>query len=121
MSEPSAHSGAASVAARPFPWFCPNCRRKEVRRAIIPYECQLPYKGHLVTVVLANLAVPKCGHCGELVFDYEADEQINQAFRAQTEALDKLQVVISSQPLPDGNAQGPITGPGQSADKSGAR
>jgi hypothetical protein len=90
MPEPLACSGAASGPARPFPWFCPNCRRKEVRRATIPYQCQLPYKGQPVTVVLANLAVPKCGHCGELVFDYEADEQINQAFKAQTDALDQL-------------------------------
>ena len=50
----------------------------------IPYQCQLLYKGRPVTVVLANLAVPRCGNCGELVFDYEADDQINQAFEAQT-------------------------------------
>jgi hypothetical protein len=26
----------------------------------------------------ADLAVPKCGNCGELVFDYVAEEQIDQ-------------------------------------------
>ncbi len=53
----------------------------------IPYQCQLLYKGQPVTVVLANLAVPKCSNCGELVFDYEADDQINRAFEAQTRDL----------------------------------
>jgi hypothetical protein len=53
----------------------------------MPYQCQLLYKGQPVTVVIADLAVPKCGNCGELVFDYDADEQINRAFEAQTTAL----------------------------------
>src|SRR5712691_5446239 len=87
MSEPLTHSGAAAGPARPFPWFCPNCRRREVRRVTIPYQCQLLYQSQPVTVVLANLAVPKCGNCGELVFDYEADDQLNRAFEAQTRAL----------------------------------
>src|SRR5882724_1819916 len=87
MPEPLTHSGLASGPPRPFPWFCPNCRRKEVRRATIPYQCELGYNGQPVTVILANLAVPRCDNCGELVFDYEADEQINRAFELQTRAL----------------------------------
>jgi hypothetical protein len=87
MPEPLTHSGLASGPPRPFPWFCPNCRRKEVRRATIPYQCELDCNGQRVTVVLANLAVPRCDNCGELVFDYEADEQINRAFELQTRAL----------------------------------
>lgn len=87
MPEPSTHHGTASASARPFPWFCPNCRRKEVRRTHIRYQCELQYQGRPVTVALDQLAVPQCAHCGELVFDYEADEQINQAYRAQTGAL----------------------------------
>lgn len=73
-----------SKSARPFPWHCPKCRRKEVRRVTIPYECTLVYRDQPITVSLANLAVPKCGNCGELVFDYEADDQINKAYEAQT-------------------------------------
>ena len=72
--------GAAS--ARPFPWFCPKCRRKEVRRVTVPYQCELLHEGRPVAVILPNLGVPKCGNCGELVFDYEADDQINRAFAA---------------------------------------
>jgi hypothetical protein len=87
MPEPL--SPTAPASARPFPWFCPNCRRKEVRRVTIPYQCQLLYKGQPVTIVLPDLAVPKCSNCGELVFDYEADEQINQAFEMQTRNLNQ--------------------------------
>jgi hypothetical protein len=53
----------------------------------IPYRCERLHNGQPVTVVLAALAVPRCGHCGELVFDYAAEEQINQAFHEQTSAL----------------------------------
>jgi hypothetical protein len=87
MPEPLTQSELASSPTRPFPWFCPNCRRKEVRRATIPYQSQRDYNGQPVTVVVANLTVPKCDKCGELVFDYEADEQINRAFELQTRAL----------------------------------
>jgi hypothetical protein len=38
-------------------------------------------------LVIPNFAVPKCENCGELVFDYVAEEQINQAYQAQTSAL----------------------------------
>jgi hypothetical protein len=73
---------------RSFPWYCPRCRRKEVRRAVIPYQCPRIYNGQPITVNVAELAVPRCGHCGELVFDYEAERQINDAYQAQTQALD---------------------------------
>lgn len=53
----------------------------------MPYECQRLLAGQTVTVKLAKLSVPKCGNCGELVFDYEAEDQINQVFAAQSAAL----------------------------------
>jgi hypothetical protein len=86
MSEPLTQTEPAQTLGRPFPWFCPKCRRKEIQRVTIPYQCQRLYKGQPLTVVLDELAVPQCGHCGELVFDYEAEEQINRAYRAQTQA-----------------------------------
>jgi hypothetical protein len=91
MPEPLSSNGE-SGAARPFPWYCPNCRHKKIRRATIPYQCQLLYKAQPVNVTLPNLAVPRCSHCGELLFDYEADDQINQAFKVQTRELDKLAI-----------------------------
>jgi hypothetical protein len=87
MSESSTRRESAEGPARPFPWFCPRCRRKEVRRTTIPYQCQRLYKGQPITVVISDLAVPKCGNCGELDFDYVAEEQINRAYQAQTAAL----------------------------------
>ena len=66
----------------PFPWFCPRCRRKEVRPATIPYHGVRTYEGRDYTVDLPQLVVPKCSHCGELVFHYTAEEQIDQALQA---------------------------------------
>jgi hypothetical protein len=85
MSDPrNRNDESAEPEGRPFPWFCPNCRRKEVRRQTIPYRCELLDNGQPVSVFVPDLAVPKCGNCGELVFDYLADEQLNQAFLAKT-------------------------------------
>lgn len=69
---------------RPFPWCCPRCRRREVWRTTLPYECQRLLEGQTVTVSLQAFAVPQCRNCGELVFDYVAEEQINQACLART-------------------------------------
>jgi len=44
-------------------------------------------KAQPITVVVSDLAVPKCGNCGELVFDYVAEEQINRAYQIQVSAL----------------------------------
>jgi phage FluMu protein Com len=87
MAEPLTSAGSAPAPARPLPWVCPKCRRKEVRRTVIPYECQRLHHGQPITVSLANLSVPRCGHCDELVFDYDAEEQIHRACQARTAAL----------------------------------
>ena len=87
MPEQSANSVPVHTKGRPFPWFCPNCRCKEVRRVTIPYQCQRFHNGRPITVVLSALDVPKCGKCGELVFTYDTEEQINRAYRAQSDAL----------------------------------
>ncbi len=42
----------------------------------MPYHCQRMHYGRVVTVGVPNLAVPPCSNCGEVVFDYAADEQI---------------------------------------------
>jgi hypothetical protein len=91
MLEPLTSPGPAETPARPFPWFCPNCRRQEVRRATIPYQCERLHEGQPTTVVLENFSVPRCDNCGELVFDYEAEEQINRAFEDQASAGSKEQ------------------------------
>lgn len=85
MSEPQSPFAPVHTHGRPFPWFCPNCRRQEVRRATIPYQCERLYNGRPITVVLPALDVPRCENCGELVFTYDTEEQINRAYRQQTE------------------------------------
>src|SRR5260370_11586020 len=87
MCEPTTQSVPVHTQGRPFPWFCPNCRKKEVRRVTIPYQCQRLHNGQPITVMVPALDVPQCANCGELVFTYDTEEQINRAYRAQTDAL----------------------------------
>lgn len=70
-------------AEKPFPWRCPKCRQLTVTRVTMPYRCQRRLGNRVVTVEVPNLAVPRCSNCGEVVFDYSADEQIRAAFRTQ--------------------------------------
>src|ERR1700719_4646791 len=73
-------------AGRPFPWYCPRCRHKAVWRVTIPYQCERLHNGRPLQVVIPQFNVPRCGHCGELVFDYDAEEQINQVLQRQLTA-----------------------------------
>jgi hypothetical protein len=83
MSELLEPKESLRSAGRPFPWFCPRCRRQEVWRDSIAYQFQRNHLGQRVTIAVSNLAVPKCRNCGELVFDYLAEQQLNQAFSDQ--------------------------------------
>ncbi len=87
MSEPITQPVAVHTQGRLFPWFCANCRKKEVRPVTIPYQCERFHNGRPITVILPALTVPQCANCGELVFTYDTEEQINLAYRLQTDAL----------------------------------
>src|SRR5262249_15843996 len=97
MSEPRTSSGLAKKPARLFPWFCPKCRRQEVRRATIRYQCERLHEAEPICVILENFSLPRCGHWGELVFDYEAEEQINQAYEAQINGQRRGQAETATQ------------------------
>ena len=76
-------SNEKQPAKKPFPWRCPKCRQPTVTRVTMPYRCQRTHNGHVVIVEVPNLAVPRCSNCGEVVFNYAADEQIRAALRTQ--------------------------------------
>jgi putative zinc finger/helix-turn-helix YgiT family protein len=77
---------------KPFPWKCPECGKNEVRPATVVHTSQIKHDGRLHTVALAQLRVPRCSACGELVFDNDADEQIAQALRQQLGLLSGEQI-----------------------------
>jgi hypothetical protein len=87
MPEPTTQPVPAHTQGRPFPWFCPNCRKKEVRRVTIPYQCQRLHNGQRITFIVPALDVPQCANCGELIFTYGTEEQINLAYRSQAEPV----------------------------------
>jgi putative zinc finger/helix-turn-helix YgiT family protein len=67
--------------AKPFPWRCPKCLAREVRPATIEHTSQVKHDGRLHEVTVPELVVPKCHHCGELVFCNDTEEQISRALR----------------------------------------
>jgi len=71
---------------RPFPWFCPRCRKRDVWEDTIPYRTQRVHEGQTLIVDVPNLTVPRCRNCGELVFNYPAEEQIRKALETRVAA-----------------------------------
>lgn len=67
--------------AKPFPWRCPKCLKREVRPSTIEYSTQAKYDGRSYDVAIPGFVVPTCPACGELVFCNDTDEQISRALR----------------------------------------
>jgi hypothetical protein len=97
MPEPET-TAAERATSRPFPWFCPKCRRKEVTLAVIPYHAEWLHEGKVIAADIPQLSVPRCANCGELVFNYIAEEQIIKAVEEKARA---------SGPSADGTARAP--------------
>lgn len=71
-------------AARPFPWRCPKCLKREVRAGTLDrHVTTVKHDGRGYAVSVDNLRVARCGACGEVVFTLESDEQISRALRDQ--------------------------------------
>jgi predicted nucleic-acid-binding Zn-ribbon protein len=70
-------------SGRAFPWFCPRCRKQEVWQETIPYRAERTQAGQQVAIDIPEFTVPRCRNCGELVFNYPAEEQIRKAIEAQ--------------------------------------
>jgi len=81
-----------STKGKPFPWRCPECGKKEVQPTTVKHTSQIRHDGRAYTVEIPELRVPRCGACGELVFDNGADEQIAQALREQLGLLSGDQI-----------------------------
>lgn len=77
---------------RPFPWWCPECAKREVRPATVQHISQIRHDERLYVVEVPELCVPQCGACGELMFDNHADEQIAEALRRQLGLLSCEQI-----------------------------
>lgn len=93
MSDKSHSEGKA------FPWRCPECGKKEVRRATVRHTSQIKYDGRFYAVEVRRLRVPRCRACGELVFDNDADEQIATALRQQLGLLSAKQIRANREQL----------------------
>jgi putative zinc finger/helix-turn-helix YgiT family protein len=66
---------------RSFSKKCGRCRQRAVTIQSTPYTIQIDHDGQKYQVHLPALTVPRCGNCGEIAIDDEADRQIDRAFR----------------------------------------
>ena len=99
MPEPILMPNGVTVVGKPFPRVCARCRTKTVWPVTMPYRASRQYEGVRHAVDVPQLVVPRCETCGELHFDNYADDQINQAFRAQLRLLSPGQIRANREAL----------------------
>ena len=68
------------------------CRQREVRPVLMPYRFKIRHDDVQHTVDVPALTVPRCGNCGELLFDNDAGAQMSAALRAQIHLLSPEQI-----------------------------
>src|SRR2546430_17442627 len=77
---------------RQYPIRCAECGAKEIRPAVISYVAQKSHDGRVHTLEIPDLKVLRCGSCGEILFDLDADAQISAALRARLSFLTPEQI-----------------------------
>ena len=76
-----------AIPQRPFPHYCAECGRSEVRPAVIEYDAEVKHDGRLIRFSIPELRVNKCNSCGEVFFDAATDAQISQGLRERLQLL----------------------------------
>lgn len=71
--------------AYPWPRMCSTCWTRTVVQAEIVHTAEITDGEKTHSVYIPALKVGKCTTCGDVVFDLVTDDQINAAFRHQTE------------------------------------
>lgn len=73
---------------KPFPWRCPECTKRDVVPAVLPYyEVEVKHDGRVHRLRLPEFRVPKCTSCGAMVFGNDTDEQIQAALHVHLKLL----------------------------------
>src|SRR5947209_7127577 len=75
------------MVERAFSKKCGKCRERAVALAAVDYTVQIDHDGRKYTVTIPSLEVPRCGKCGTIALDEEANRRISEAFREQVGLL----------------------------------
>ena len=71
---------------------CGKCRQRAMALATVSYSTPIDHDGRTYTVTIPEFIVPRCGNCGTIALDEEANRQISEAFRKQAGLLTPEQI-----------------------------
>jgi putative zinc finger/helix-turn-helix YgiT family protein len=71
---------------------CGKCRQRSMALAKVPYSTSIDHDGRTYTITIPDLIVPRCGNCGTIALDEEANRLISEAFRKQAGLLTPEQI-----------------------------
>jgi putative zinc finger/helix-turn-helix YgiT family protein len=78
---------------KPYPWKCATCRNLAVEPISLPtYVTELDHDGRKYTVVVENLDVLQCKHCGAIVLDDDASDRLSDSLRDAVGLLSPEQI-----------------------------
>ena len=80
------------MSEREFSKKCGKCRQRAVTLDTVCYTVEFDHDGRKYEVTIPDLVVPRCGNCGTIVLDEEANRQISAAFRRKAGLLSPEQI-----------------------------
>jgi putative zinc finger/helix-turn-helix YgiT family protein len=77
---------------RAFAKKCGHCGQRAVELAVVPYTAEIDHDGRKYTITIPDLSVPRCGQCGTIALDEEANRRISAALRQEVGLLAPEQI-----------------------------
>src|SRR5262245_51991481 len=80
------------MSDRAFARKCGHCGQRAVALTVVPYTVQIDHDGRKYTISIPDLSVPRCGSCGTVALDEEANRRISAALRQEVGLLSPEQI-----------------------------
>lgn len=77
---------------KPFPWKCPECREKTVRKVSAEYVDKLEHDGREYEIKIPSLEIPCCERCGIRIMTDPVNHAISEALRKAVGLLSPEQI-----------------------------
>jgi putative zinc finger/helix-turn-helix YgiT family protein len=78
---------------KPYPWKCATCRTQAVEPTTLPtYVADLEHDGRKYRIVVENLDVLQCRHCGAIILDDDASDRLSDSLREAAGLLSPEQI-----------------------------
>ena len=80
------------MTEKPFPWKCPKCHQKAVRKVVRDYAGNIEHDGREYAITIPSIEIACCENCDTIVLTDSVNDAIDQALRHEAGLLTPVQI-----------------------------